>query len=452
MERRFRNFFVEEFNFDNAVEFVTALAPWNPIWSEHGAPSRWLFRGQRSLSWQLLPSAHRGSAETTSPETTVDWMAERDALVEFVRVAKRRGLWVPPAALAMLDEFDGVDYTRSVNHFMWQRTLDDLGRNRPPTVGEALEDDGLFPPSELWETLALAQHHGLATRLLDWTRSSYVAAFFASEHNDGAAERLAVWAFDRTAALAEHSFSLSVYEPPTYENRNAAAQAGAFTILRQRTSRDPLAWDLEGFLVRQGFKAVEMKQRSVLRVLSLDPAANEHLQTLLHRAGVGPSTVYPSYDGVAMEVSRTAMRSQARFPISPAAARRALDALVERELIPGSGGTELVGATGRIGGLALHVVTDGTDKGPHMPAKAPGRRLHVPAWSVGFVRVARTFDRLDVIVRIRPAGSLRKIIRNGSLHVVGHFEIVEVTTRGTGVYWAEIERRLLEPAGLGPEG
>jgi FRG domain len=51
------------------------------------------------------------------------------------------------------------------------------------------------PPAKMenLEWLALMRHHGAPTRLLDWTRSPYVAAFFALDEADNKSES-AIWA------------------------------------------------------------------------------------------------------------------------------------------------------------------------------------------------------------------------------------------------------------------
>jgi hypothetical protein len=150
-----------------------------------------------------------------------------------------RATYDPIPALGRMAQYDD-DLLRD---YEW-RTVDEFRRRAAPFVTN--------PPADDWEWLFLAQHHGLPTRLLDWTSNPLVALFFAVAEDDDADGAIYCGWFRRLfhtginlvvgSTADERPVRLSPYEIngvyaiyPAHRHQRYVNQSGFFTIQQQPT-------------------------------------------------------------------------------------------------------------------------------------------------------------------------------------------------------------------------
>jgi hypothetical protein len=277
-------------DFTTVIDVSTAAELFRTLASDEFHAGHWVFRGQARASWALEPSLERFSR----------------SINDLPGVIERYGL---------------REFRRRAHHYS----------DRLPSSDNTLE----------W--LALMRHYGSPTRLLDFTKSPYVAAFFAAADAERDAPS-AIWAVN-AAVLQKHAAEILIkqYIQMTVSEAGKKLQQGASfsepeifdmlfrgvgpmpsvvapvepfrfnqrMVLQQGLFLCPFAVGLlsqsefgKGLVSILDWKSSEGNRLSnLVYKLVVEPAAHPHVLRELHRMNVNYASLFPDLDGLARSLS-----------------------------------------------------------------------------------------------------------------------------------------------------
>jgi hypothetical protein len=165
------------------------------------------------------------------------------------------------------------------------------------------------PPVSEWEWVFLAQHHGIPTRLLDWSENPLVALYFAAQDvgSDGALFELDTAALNNHAAsgapkilMFDRDALVNSYLP----NDTASLTSHPLAAIAGR-SFDRIVAQTGTFTVSQtGIDLMEHENGMFVDRLIVPQTAKADIQAELEDLNINESTVYPDLTHLADDIRK----------------------------------------------------------------------------------------------------------------------------------------------------
>lgn len=293
--------------------FLDYLAPSAEHWKAANRGDL-AYRGQASHSWALVPKAFRagqlpkGEGEVDPPSRRLTRVvpqakAEFREVRKFIKAADAVGLRITEAGSHLLQE-------------------------EPRSIFKDNYWEHRWPQAEILEVLALAQHYGVPTRLLDFTEDPLIAAYFAARSawdadtgqtvSEMCQTRLTVWVIDlrfvRALDRVDGRYPERVGEVRVPRSNNPYLHAQSAFFLVDRGANDVMAqgkslrideaiteradhWHTGNRLTGKGIQPDWFAENPVRQVRLHTRYTGELLRELESR-GVTMASVMPSLDQV----------------------------------------------------------------------------------------------------------------------------------------------------------
>jgi hypothetical protein len=168
-----------------------------------------------------------------------------------------------------------------------------------------------YMPEDGWEVWSIAQHHGVPTRLLDWTLSPLVALFFAVEAEGWSGDSV-VYALEtlnseisiteETDSHPRETIGLRTFEP-AHDTPRVHAQSAFFTIQQHPT----IPLEMHRLYGRpadapantRDFVSGPLTDTDRIWRLRIKDSARRQIRIILFNYGITRKLLFPELDGVA---------------------------------------------------------------------------------------------------------------------------------------------------------
>jgi len=321
---------------------------WNNAGTSTGSP--WVFRGHWDANWKLQPTAGRDSIDNlqgfkklvensklevhesstwqglspNSQEVLARKWAHFVCLRSFLNLADELKFGV-----SMVDDYGFQEVNECTN---FAELVSRLGKSAQR--GIIANHPSLKGYNQT--ALALAQHHGIPTFLLDWTENPLAACYFATTKPEqvDAKDGLAIWALN-TSLLPLNSFyagershlRTEMCKPLKSENTFLSTQSGVFLESRnfetawietgvypdletivskfepenaRRQIREYSQKDLtNGNNMMSGYDRLSLEGKVILKKITLTAGELAALRRLLIREGITKAHMMPTLDNIA---------------------------------------------------------------------------------------------------------------------------------------------------------